>query len=37
MRRDAKLDYLRREIFRRDGTDIGVRTITSLDKFSSQI
>lgn len=30
---DAELDYLRKEIFQREGADIVVRTITSLDRF----
>lgn len=34
---DAELDYLRKEIYRRDDLDIVWRTITSLDRFSSRI
>jgi DNA polymerase III subunit epsilon len=34
---DAELDYLRKEIFQRDDATIVVRTITSLDRFSSRI
>lgn len=34
---DAELDYLRKEIFQREDADIVVRTITSLDRFSSRI
>lgn len=34
---DAELDYLRNEIFQREDADIVVRTITSLDRFSSRI
>jgi DNA polymerase-3 subunit epsilon len=34
---DAELDYLRKEIYRRDDLDIVWRTITSLDRFSIRI
>lgn len=34
---DAELDYLRKEIYRRDDLDIVWRTITSLDRFSTRI
>ncbi|MVT54247.1 3'-5' exonuclease [Bradyrhizobium yuanmingense] len=34
---DAELDYLRKEIYRREDLDIVWRTITSLDRFSSRI
>jgi DNA polymerase-3 subunit epsilon len=34
---DDELNYLRKEIFQREDADIVVRTITSLDRFSSRI
>lgn len=34
---DAELNYLRKEIFQREGVDIVVRPITSLDRFSIRI
>jgi DNA polymerase III subunit epsilon len=34
---DAELDYLRKEILQREDANIVVRTITSLDRFSSRI
>lgn len=34
---DAELNYLRKQIFQREGADIVVRTITSLDRFSIRI
>ncbi|WP_247459248.1 3'-5' exonuclease [Bradyrhizobium sp. 62] len=34
---DAELNYLRKEIYRRDDSDIVWRTITSLDRFSTRI
>lgn len=34
---DAELDYLRKEIYRREDLDIVWRTITSLDRFSNRI
>jgi DNA polymerase-3 subunit epsilon len=34
---DTELDYLRKEIYRREDLDIVWRTITSLDRFSSRI
>lgn len=34
---DAELDYLRKEIYRREHLDIVWQTITSLDRFSSRI
>jgi len=34
---DAELDYLRKEIYRREDPDIVWRTITSLDRFSRRI
>lgn len=34
---DAELNYLRKEIFQREGADIVVETVTSLDRFSNRI